>query len=324
MPTAIDLVTVGSLFVELTPSTPGETLMAAHAYTLVAGGAAANVVFALARLGIRVGFLTAVGDDDFGTLLTDELATFGVDTRYVRRATGQLTPVSFCAIDGRGGKRFSFYRFPARCAPMETLTAADFRRVTDGRLFDFSEGSLRDAQLRPLVFAAARAAHAAGVPVLYAVNLRTAAWQLQDAEIRAIQRDAINLADIVVLNQEEVAFITGTTGDDGLAQLQSLGPRVVVVTCGGDAAIRLGVGAAHAAIAPFHVPVIYDVGAGDTFHAGLVAAALQHDLTAMALDDWTAAVRFAAATAAIRVSTSADPHALPTYDQVMDWLAMRG
>ena len=80
---------------------------------------------------------------------------------------------------------------------------------------------------------------------------------------------------------------------------------------------------ATAAVPPYRVPVVYDVGAGDTFHGGLVAAALRHDIPAMGISEWTEAVRFAAATAAIRVSTSADPHDLPGYAQVMQWMAER-
>ena len=318
-----DVVTVGSLFVEVTPVHPGETLATAQQYTLIAGGAAANTVFALARLGVRAHFITAVGDDEFGTLATVELTAFGLETAGVRRIAGQLTPVTFCAIDLHGGKQFRFYRFPGYCSPMQSLTGADFHAAACCRLFDFSEGSLREESLRPLVLQAARAARAAGATVLYAVNLRRASWRLPDEEIRAIEREAIALADIVVLNAEELDFVSAGAGDAGIHLLQQLGPRVIVVTRGGEGVVTVAKDDARASITPYQVPVVYDVGAGDTFHAGLVAGALQHDLRAMTLAEWTAAVRFGAATAAIRVSTSADPRDLPTAEQVRQWMAGR-
>jgi sugar/nucleoside kinase (ribokinase family) len=317
-PTSYDIVTVGSLFVELTPTTPGETLAGASAYTLVAGGAATNVVFALARLGARVGFLTAVGDDEFADFLAGELAAFGVDDAGMRRVAGQLTPVSFAAMDQRGGKTFRFYRFPGYCNPMAALTEENFAPATRGRLFDFSEGAIRDAGLRPLVFAAARACRRADVPTAYAMNLRRAAWGLPDAEIIAAQREAVALADIVVLNAEEMDYVAGD-----LDALLALGPRVAVVTAGGEGAIRVRVGDEEVAVPPYRVPCIYDIGAGDTFHAGLMAAVLRHDVSAMALADWAAAARVGAAAAAIRVSTSADPHDLPTWGEVAGWMEGR-
>ncbi len=318
-----DVVTIGSLIVEVTPAHPGETLATAQQYTLVAGGAAANTVFALARLGVRAHFITAVGDDEFGTLATAELAAFGLETAGVRRIVGQLTPVTFCAIDRQGGKQFRFYRFPGLCSPMQCLTGVDFLAAAQCRLFDFSEGSLREAVLRPLVLQAAEAARAAGATVLYAVNLRRDSWRLPDDEIRAIEREAISRADIVALNAEELAFISACDGEDGIPLLQQAGPRVIVVTRGGDGAMTVARDEERAHIAPYQVPVVYDVGAGDTFHAGLVAGALHHDLCTMSLAEWCDAVRFGAATAAIRVSTSADPRDLPTAEQVRQWMSVR-
>ncbi len=317
----VELITVGSLIIEITPTQPGETLDTARQYTLVPGGAAANTVFAMARLGVGVRFITAVGDDEFGTLATRELVHFGVDASRVRRVPGQLTPVSFCSVDGRGGKQFRFYRVPGYASPMDGLREADFAGVERCRLFDFSEGSIRDDALRPLVLDTAARARAAGVPVLYAMNLRTGAWGRPDDAIRAIEQDAIARADIVVLNAEEVRFLTQCPGDDGLAAIQARGPRVVVMTRGGDGPVVVQVGNARADIPPYRVPVIYDVGAGDTFHAGLVAAALRDDPGRMTRDAWAAAVRFGAATAAIRVSTSADPRDLPTRADVEAWMA---
>ena len=317
---SVDLVTVGSLFAEVTPVQAGETLAEAHRYTLVAGGAAANMVFALARLGVKVRFITAVGDDEFGELLAGDLAEFGVDTSCVRRVAGQLTTVTFCSVDRQGGKVFRFYRFPGYCAPMQELTAEDFRTVTDCRLFDFSEGSIREPALRPLVFDAARAARAAGVPVLYAVNLRRSSWGLPDEEIRKIECEALALADITVLNAEEAAFLGGEYAVDDLRRIQVLGPKVVVMTRGGDGDMSVSIGNVELSVPPYRVRVIYDVGAGDTFHAGLAAAMLRGDPLAMTEAEWAYALQFAAAAAAIRVSTSADPRDLPTAEQVERWM----
>jgi len=319
--TPVDLVTVGSLFAEMTPIQAGETLAEAHRYTLVAGGAAANMVFALARLGVSVRFITAVGDDEFGELLAGDLAEFGVDTSCVRRVAGQLTTVSFCSVDRQGGKAFRFYRFPGYCAPMRALTAEDFHAAADCRLFDFSEGSIRDPLLRPLVFTAAQSAREAGVPVLYAVNLRRESWGSSDAEILAVERQALALADIAVLNFEEAVFLTGDSGADALRRVQESGPQTVVMTRGGEGEMTARIGNTEVSVPPYRVPVIYDVGAGDTFHAGLAAAALRGDPLIMTPDDWARALRFAAAAAAIRVSTSADPRDLPTALQVEEWMS---
>jgi sugar/nucleoside kinase (ribokinase family) len=203
------------------------------------------------------------------------------------------------------------------------LGSADFQQAGHCRLFDFNEGSIRDSALRPLVFQAVLDARNAGSAVLYAVNLRKKSWHEGDDEIRRIELQAIQQANIVVLNEDELRFLCGEDCQRGARFLQSFGPRIVVITRGGDGDISLHVGAEMAAIPPYHVPVIYDIGAGDTFHAGLAAAALCHSPSTMSFSDWSDAVRFAAATAALRVSTSADPHDLPTFTEVQAWMKAR-
>lgn len=44
------------------------------------GGSAANTIYALAQLGLRAGFLGAVGDDDAGRVLLESFKSVGVDT----------------------------------------------------------------------------------------------------------------------------------------------------------------------------------------------------------------------------------------------------
>lgn len=316
---------IGSLFVELTPLTPGKDLRQAHQYKLVAGGAAANSAFALARLGMKVHLLSAVGDDDFADLLCDELASFGIATGSIKRISGQQTPVTFCAINGQGGKNFLFYRFPGHSTPMDGLRENDFSGINQLRLFDFSEGSIREEALRDLVFDAAQRARALEVPVFYAMNLRRNAWLENEQEIRHIQAAALRLADFAIMNEEELQFMTHGKEQGAEYLRQEMELQALVITRGGDGNTELHIPGNIVSIAPYNVPVIYDVGAGDTFHAGLLAAMLSNkNYPLLQLDDWQKAVTFAAATAAIRVSTSADPHDLPEYQQVVDWMKRKG
>lgn len=318
-----DIVTVGSLFVEATPVIPGQSLRAAREYCMVAGGAAANFVFALAKLGADVGFITAVGGDSFGQMAMDEIAAFGVDTSCVKVAGTHLTPVTFAAVDGKGGKDFSFYRFTGVCNPSEELTADDFLPVTDCRVFDFSEGAIRTDDLRAIIFNAADAARQKGIPVIYAMNLRRSAWKMTDEQIAEIEREACRHADFIIMNREELELITGKPGYDGIGYLNEIGINSAVITNGGDGDIMMITGGETASVPPFVVPVIYDVGAGDTFHAGLAASLLNYDIHHLSVANLADCCRFAAAVAAIRVSTSADPHDLPGANAVMEWMKKR-
>lgn len=55
------------------------------------GGTSANTAVAAARLGARVEFISAVGDDPAGVQLTESMAAAGVDVSRVRTAAGEPT-----------------------------------------------------------------------------------------------------------------------------------------------------------------------------------------------------------------------------------------
>ncbi len=74
------------------------------------GGSAANTVYGLARLGIRTGFIGAVGDDAEGSLLLQDFQRVGVDSSQIREKPGARTGAVFCLSDPAGQR--SLYVMP--------------------------------------------------------------------------------------------------------------------------------------------------------------------------------------------------------------------
>ena len=306
----MDVLAIGSALVEMTPQTLGASLTQCDCYEALPSGATTNFCLALARLGTKVSLATRVGDDELGRWLLARLQEFGVDTAPTHLIAGQLTPVSFCWMDGSGAKTFYFYRFPEHCDPMsrfgdQPLTDQELQRA---RLFDFSEATIRLEPLRSVSLQAARRARALGVQVCYGVNYRPGAWREEPAEIAGVQREALALADLAIMNREEAALIVGHEAWTA-QELLGLGPNVVAVTDGARGAHVVYEGRAEF-IPPCDVPVRYDIGAGDTFHAGFLAALLRGY-------DPTAAGRIAARTAALRISRAADMGSLPRWEEVV-------
>lgn len=307
--TEIDVLAIGTALVEMTPQTLGASLTQSSCYEALPSGATTNFCLALARLGIRVSLATRVGDDELGRWLLAKLQEFGVDTTSTQMVKGQLTPVSFCWMDQDGAKTFYFYRFPDCSDPMSCfgdmpLTDEELQRA---RLFDFSEATIRCEPLRSLSLQTAARAKALGLQVCYGVNYRAGAWQEPSEEVARIQRQALALADIAVMNREEAALIAGRedwTPEDLLA----LGPQIVAVTDGSQGAQIVHHGRAEF-VPPCEVEVRYDIGAGDTFHAGLLAALLRGY-------EPLEAAKVAARAAALRISRAADMGSLPTWEEV--------
>jgi sugar/nucleoside kinase (ribokinase family) len=119
----------------------------------------------------------------------------------------------------------------------------------------------------------------------------------------------LTLADVTIMNAEEGALLTGL--DDPLAaapRLLELGPQVAVVTSGKDGAVVAADAVTFVPAAP--VEVVFDIGAGDTFHAGFLAVWEPGA-------DPVAAARFASQAAALKIGREPLPELLPTREEVL-------
>ncbi len=309
--TDLGVIVIGSAMVEITPAEMGRPLSDVQTMVPLPSGSAANFAAVLASLGVRTALITRVGNDELGRWLIDRLGRRGIVTDYVLPVEGQRTPVSFAWMDRRGEKTFYFYRFPGFSDPMATLTPEQIEadQVGVARIFDFTEAAVRSEPLRSAALRGARLAREAGRQVCYALNYRPSAWGDQKLDqIVAAQRQACSLADIVLMNREEAEIVTSLDDpEQALLEVAKLGPSIVVITAGEDGATLLASGE-MVQIPARRVEVVYDIGAGDTFHAGLLAALLA-DMPA------ERAARFASDAAALRIGRAATEPS-PTFDEV--------
>ena len=159
---------------------------------------------------------------------------------------------------------------------MGALTPAEIdpTQVAAGRLFDFTEATIRNEPLRSAALRAAERAWATGREVCYAMNTVRSRGGGRPRRIIAVQRCACARADIVLMNADEAGLHHrgGRTRSRGEI-VAELGPRIVLVTSGEHGCVVCYDGTVTA-IAARRVEVVYDIGAGDAFHAGFVAAHL--------------------------------------------------
>ena len=85
---------------------PGESLRRAERWLVDHAGAESNTCVGLARLGLRVAWVSRLGDDAAGDRILDALVAEGVDTRWVRR--DPLRPTGVMVKDPAAGVRYYF------------------------------------------------------------------------------------------------------------------------------------------------------------------------------------------------------------------------
>ena len=107
---SFDVVALGELLVDFTQnglSEQGNLLFEANP-----GGAPANVLAMLRKLGKRCAFVGKVGKDSFGDMLEKTVQEAGIDTRGLKRDTEIPTTLAVVHTFPNGDRDFSFYRKP--------------------------------------------------------------------------------------------------------------------------------------------------------------------------------------------------------------------
>jgi 5-dehydro-2-deoxygluconokinase len=274
---SLDLITMGRVGVDLYPEQIGVRLAEVRTFAKSLGGSATNVSVAAARLGVRSGVITKVGDDPFGPYVRDALERFGVDPRWVGTHPTLRTPVVFCEIFPPDDFPLLFYREPT--APDMTIARdeLDLDAIRAARVFWTTGTGLSAEPSRTATLAAleARDRAGAGAITVHDLDHRPMFWA-DESEAGVWAREALRHATVAVGNRDEVAVAVGTRDpDEASAALLELGVRMAIVKQGPDGVlVRTAAGVAE--VPPVAVEVINGLGAGDAFGGALVYALL-HD-----------------------------------------------
>jgi ribokinase len=218
------------------------------------GGSAANTIAALARLGIKTGFIGRVGDDADGAYLRFEMAKEGVDTRGIEVARGR-TGSAIVLVDP-GGER-SMYVHPGVNDAL-SLTPENLSYVKSAKclhLSSFVGETVIDVQREILDRSKAEISFAPGM--LY---VRRGLDRLSGI---------ISNARVVFLNRDEIEILTGSGYRKGAGELNEIGAEIVVVTLGGDGCY-IRTSDAEVSIPGLAARVVDTTGAGDAFCAGFL------------------------------------------------------
>ena len=289
---------VGESLVDIVHGPDGRT-------TEYAGGSAANVAVALARLGRRVRFVTAWGDDARGRVLAGHLTAAGVELAgdphvLTRTATAAAT----IGADGAATYEFDLeWRVPeveAEPAPLVVHTCSLGAVLEPGA----DDVHALVERLRAVA------------TISYDINARPAITGTGPDVVARVERVAA-LCDVVKASDEDLAALCPDLDiESAVRHLLALGPAAVVVTRGGEGASWFS-DEVRVDVASLPVDVADTIGAGDTFGAavldalwerGLLGAARRDALRHLGAGEAEAVLSHAARAAAVTVSRrGADP-----------------
>ncbi len=258
----VRVASIGECMIELREQ-PDGTLTRSH------GGDTLNTAVYLARLGVKVDYVTALGDDPWSDEMVAAWQAEGIGATLVHRLPGRLPGLYIIQTNEAGERRFLHWRDSAAArllfdqpdAPglVQALAGYDLLYYSAITLAIYGDAA------REHLFAALAQARARGGRVAFDTNFRARLWP-DLGHARALYRRAFQSADIILASTEDLAPLFDP------ADLPTHAELVLKLS---HPAIRLHHAGAQTLIQADPVARVVDTtAAGDSFAAAYLAARL--------------------------------------------------
>jgi sugar/nucleoside kinase (ribokinase family) len=233
-------------------------------YELEMGGSSNIFACQSAKLGLRVGILGRVGDDDFGRLVLRRLVESGVDVQHVIVDPALKTGLGIALCQGHDRAILTY---------LGSLNAVFPEEINDDLLRSarhLHHGSFfLHTNLRPAIPGIFARARSFGLSTSLDTN-----WDPQGKWYGALQ-DTLPLTDIFLPNEREARFISRTSNvDEAIRFFQGIGVAITAVKQGEMGAVVVAKGEQHTCILPASTGGD-GIGTGDSFDAGFLAGWLR-------------------------------------------------
>ncbi len=240
------------------------------------GGDTLNTAVYLARLGVGVDYITALGDDPLSDEMVAGWAAEGVGTAKVARLAGRLPGLYLIATDASGERRFFHWRetaaarslldLPETESLLQSLGGYDLVYLSAITLSIFTESG------RGRLLTALRQARSRGTRVAFDTNFRARGWPDLDIA-RRVFREAFETSDIALASTEDLLpLYPGENTEALLAKIP--GGEVVLKLAEPASVLRVAGASCRIEAEPVTAPVVDTTAAGDSFAAAYLASRL--------------------------------------------------
>ncbi len=245
------------------------------------GGDSLNTAVYLARLGVDVDYLTAVGDDSPSDWLLAQWQDEGVGVDRVVRLAGRAPGLYLVETHSTGERQFSYWRDTS--AARDLLTGlpdpALGRILADYDVVYLTGVSLAilSADDRAKVVAALADARNLGRQIVFDTNFRAALWPDVQTAVSSFEK-ALAVSSLVFASDEDLGELWPDSDDTKLfVRLHEMGVEEVALKRS-ERGATVSFADRHVDVPAQAVTAVDTTAAGDSFNAAYLAARLAGDL----------------------------------------------
>src|SRR5699024_6257453 len=268
----MDIITLGETMVLFTPDKTG-MLRYMEQFSAQIGGSESNVAIGLVRLGHKVGWISKLGNDEFGWKIFQYLRGEGIDLSQVQFEKNFPTGIYFKEMLNSEEVRVQYYRSDSAAKQLQPNDLSEKYIASAKYLHITGITPLLSDNCYKTIMEAIEIARNNNVKVVFDPNLRKKLCSKSNSKDILLEISA--KADIILPGQAEGEFLTGETTPESMAKsLNKNGSTIVIVKLGENGAYYATED--YEGFVPAHPvkQVIDPVGAGDGFAAGILSGLL--------------------------------------------------
>ncbi len=304
----MDVITIGDGMIAMCPIQKGPIIFS-NTFERKVGGAEFNVAIGCSRLGLKAGWISRLGNDDFGKHILKTARGECIDISEVKLVDGYQTSVYFREVLSDGASRSFYYRekSPTSTMKLEDLNEEYFKSAKILHITGVFPSISNNNQ--NIILEAVKLAKKLNLMVSFDPNIRLKMWTKE--EMRGFIEKVLPSVDILLIGDEEVEILLKDSNiEKAIETFHSYGIGKVIVKKGAKGAIGSDGKNIYEVSAIKPKAVIDTVGAGDGFAAGFLTALLKGET----LEN---CISFANAVGSLVVGVEGDNEGLPYYEDVL-------
>ena len=320
-----DVIAMGRSGVDIYAEQVGSRLEDVRSFAKYLGGSPTNTMTCAARLGLKTGLITRVGNEHMGRFIRESLEKENVDTTFVITDETRLTNLVMLGLKDK--KTFPLIFFRENCADMNLSESdVDENYIIQSKAVLLSGTHLSTEKTALASEKMAKISRKHNIKVALDIDYRPVLWGLTskgEGENRFVQSTAVSkhlqkylpLCDLIVGTEEEIHIAGGSTNTiNSLKEIRKITDAILVVKLGSSGCVVIEDEIPQTfndtkIYSGFKVDVFNVLGAGDGFMGGLLFGWLKGH-------NWDEILTYANACGALAVSRHGCTPAYPSFDEL--------
>ncbi|WP_050182461.1 5-dehydro-2-deoxygluconokinase [Domibacillus robiginosus] len=312
----LDVIAIGRACIDLNANEYNMPMEETMTFTKYVGGSPANVAIGSAKLGLKVGFIGKLADDQHGRFIEKYMREVGVDTsNMVTDKEGHKTGLAFTEILSPDECSILMYRDDVADLYLEPSEVSE-NYIQKAKILLVSGTALAKSPSREAVLKSVSLAKKHGVKIVFELDYRPYTWQ--SSEETAVYYSLVaEQSDIIIGTRDEFDVMENIQGGDNNETIQNLfkhSADLVVIKHGVEGSYAYAKSGEVFRAQAYKTNVLKTFGAGDSYASAFLYALVSGK-------DIETALKYGSASASIVVSKHSSSDAMPVASEIEQLIA---